>query len=253
MTIAGFDNFSFSADEITHTVYRKGNGPAVLLMHELPGMTKQCVAFAEAIAAQGFTVHMPLMFGVPGKMASVGVILKVCISREFQMFALGGKSPIVDWMRALGRKAHQDCGGPGIGAIGMCLTGNFVISLMVDDTVLAPVASQPSLPLGFSNAKKRSIGVPQEDVERAMRRGVPIMGLRFSGDFACTPLRFAAIRAAFGDQFREIVIDSSPGNPHGISKRAHGVLTQDFVDKEGHPTLDARRAVFAFLAERLKA
>jgi dienelactone hydrolase len=251
VAIPGFDDFVFADGDISHTVYRKGSGRAVVLMHELPGMVPQCITLAEAIAAQGFTVYMPLMFGRPGETAPLKFTLQLCISREFRMFSIGGKSPIVDWMRALASKAHTECGGPGVGAIGMCLTGNFVISLMADETVIAPVASQPSLPLGFSDEKKRHIGVPADDVAAAQKRGGPIMGVCFSGDPFCPPTRFDAIRAAFGKNFREIVIDSSPGNPHGIGKMAHAVLTRDFVDKEGHPTRQARDAVFAFLKERL--
>jgi dienelactone hydrolase len=251
VTIPGFDAFDFEASEIRHTVYRKGQGPAVLLMHELPGMVPSCITLAEAIAAHGFSVFMPLMFGAPGDNAPLRFTLRLCISREFRMFANGGKSSIVDWMRALCRRAHQECGGPGVGAIGMCLTGNFAISLMASPDVVAPVACQPSLPIGFSAAKRRSIGVPREDVDGALRHATPLLGLRFTGDSFCPRERFDSIRAAFGPRFREIEIESSPGNPHGIKKTAHSVLTLDFVDREGHPTHAAREAMFAFLKERL--
>ena len=103
-------------------------------------MTPECIALGEAIAASGFTVHLPLLFGEPGDNHPVFFIAKLCISREFRLFASGGGSPIVDWLRALCRKVKADCGGLGVGAIGLCLTGNFAISLMADDSVLALTA-----------------------------------------------------------------------------------------------------------------
>jgi hypothetical protein len=36
--LPGYESFEFPAHGITHTVYVRGQGPGVLLMHELPGM-----------------------------------------------------------------------------------------------------------------------------------------------------------------------------------------------------------------------
>lgn len=253
MSAPGFSEFAFADGDIEHRVFRTGDGPGVVIMHELPGMTKACTDFAEEVARE-FTVFLPLMFGKPGDYAPLRFLVRLCISREFRLFAHGGGSPIADWMRALCRKVHVECGGPGVGVIGMCLSGNFAISLMADPSVLAPVASQPSLPLGLSRRSKKALAITQAEMSGAMARaqsGATFLGLRFSEDRLCPRERFATLRQAFGPAFMEIEIDSSKGNRWGIRPNAHSILTDDFVDESGHPTREARDAVLAFLREKL--
>jgi len=254
MSAPGFSEFAFADGDIEHRVFRTGDGPGVVIMHELPGMTKACTDFAEEVARE-FTVFLPLMFGKPGDYAPLRFLVRLCISREFRLFAHGGGSPIADWMRALCRKVHVECGGPGVGVIGMCLSGNFAISLMADPSVLAPVASQPSLPLGLSRRSKKALAVTQAEMSGAMARaqsGATFLGLRFSEDRLCPRERFATLRQAFGPAFMEIEIDSSKGNRWGIRPNAHSILTDDFVDESGHPTREARDAVLAFLRQKLR-
>jgi len=254
MSAPGFSEFAFADGDIEHRVFRTGDGPGVVIMHELPGMTKACTDFAEEVARE-FTVFLPLMFGKPGDYAPLRFLVRLCISREFRLFAHGGGSPIADWMRALCRKVHVECGGPGVGVIGMCLSGNFAISLMADPSVLAPVASQPSLPLGLSRRSKKALAITQAEMSGAMARaqsGATFLGLRFSEDRLCPRERFATLRQAFGPAFMEIEIDSSKGNRWGIRPNAHSILTDDFVDESGHPTREARDAVLAFLRQKLR-
>jgi dienelactone hydrolase len=253
MPLTGFSEFAFSAGDIEHGVFRAGRGPGVVIMHELPGMTEACTAFAEEVARE-FTVFLPLMFGKPGDYAPLRSLARLCIGREFRLFARGGGSPIADWMRALCRKVHLECGGPGVGVIGMCLSGNFALSLMADPSVLAPVASQPSLPLGLSRRSREALAVTDAEMNAAIVRGnsgVTLLGLRFSDDRLCPRERFATLLQAFGPAFVQIEIDSSKGNRWDIRPDAHSVLTDDFVDESGHPTREARDAVLAFLRERL--
>jgi dienelactone hydrolase len=68
-----------------------------------------------------------------------------CVSAEFRAFGAGGSSPVTRWLRALANLAHSECGGPGVGAIGMCFSGNFALSMMLESSMLAPVLSQPAL------------------------------------------------------------------------------------------------------------
>ena len=255
MTLEGFREDSFTHDGKKRPVYRRGSGPGVVIMHEIPGIHPGVVSFALHVADAGFSVAMPLMFGRPGKPVSGGYIaaslLHVCISREFRLLTARESSPITEWLRALCRSLHAELGGRGVGAIGMCLTGNFALALMVDDAVMAPVLSQPSLPFPFGKSRRAGLHLSDEDLAIAKRRQVPIVGLRFTEDPACPAERFDRLRAEFGDLFEAVEIDSSPGNPYGIPRHAHSVLTLHLVDQDGHPTKQALDRVLAFFRERL--
>src|SRR5262245_18366180 len=127
--LEGFTKTQFTHDGKTRDVYRRGSGPGVLIMHEIPGIHPDVVRFAERVADAGFSVAMPHMFGTVGRELSAGYIvgemMRACISREFSVLAAHQASPITDWLRALARSLHAEIGGRGVGAIGMCLTGNF--------------------------------------------------------------------------------------------------------------------------------
>ena len=153
MPLQGFDQSQFSFQGKTCPVFRKGNGPGVVIIHEIPGITPQVERFASIVADSGFSVVMPHLFGTPGKKISAAYLgeqfLRACISKEFSVLSAGESSPITDYLRALCRQTHEELGGPGVGVVGMCLTGNFALSLFADDSVMAPVLSQPSLPFGI--------------------------------------------------------------------------------------------------------
>jgi dienelactone hydrolase len=255
MTLEGYREDSFTHAGKTRPVYRRGSGPGVVVMHEIPGMHPGVIAFANRVADAGFTVAMPLLFGTPGKPVSGGYIarelLHVCISREFRLLAARASSPITDWLRGYCRALHAELGGRGVGAIGMCLTGNFALALMVDDAVMAPVLSQPSLPLPFGKKRKAGLHISDSDLAIAKSRKVPVLGLRFTEDGACPKERFDHLRAEFDGLFEAIEIDSAEGNPHGITRDAHSVLTLQFVNRDGHPTKAALDRVLAFFRERL--
>ncbi len=254
----GFETTLFSALGTERTVYRRGTGPGVLVMHEIPGITPQVADFARRVADEGFSVAVPVLFGTPGKPLSngylAGQMIRACISREFHVLASHRSSPITDWLRELARTLHEEVGGPGIGAIGMCLTGNFALSLMMEPCLLAPVLSQPSLPFGVSAEKRAALHVTPEELANAKARsasGTTILGMRFSNDPLCRAERFKALRETFGAGFEGIEIDSSPGNAHGIAALAHSVVTTDLVDEAGHPTRVALDRVLTLFRERL--
>jgi dienelactone hydrolase len=145
---------------------------------------------------------------------------------------------VVTWLRALAATAHRECGGPGVGAIGMCVTDGFALAMAVDPAVLAPVVSQPGLPAPLTAAKRAGVGLDAADlvqVKARTGRGLCVLGLRFSADWGCPGERFATLRRELGGVFEGIEVDSSPGNPYGIPTRAHAVLTVDLVDAPGHP------------------
>jgi dienelactone hydrolase len=201
---------------------------------------------------------MPSLFGTPGQAVSMGYTLRTlagaCVAREFSALALNRTSPVIGWLRQLAAEAHAECGGPGVGAVGMCFTGGFALGMMVDDTMLAPVLSQPSLPFPLTPSRRRAVGISDADLARVKARaadGACLMGLRFTEDMAVPEARFDTLRRELGDAFIAIEIDSSKGNAHGIPRAAHSVLSEHLVDEPGHPTRDALDQVLAFFAERL--
>ena len=247
-----------SYERVRRTVFRGGSGPAVIVIHEIPGLHPLVVGFGRRVIAAGMTVYLPSLFGEPGRELSagytVGAIARACVSREFATWATRKTSPIVTWLRALARDAHAACGGPGVGAIGMCLTGGFALAMMVDNTVVAPVLSQPSMPFPVSRAHRCDLGISDADLAQVRARcaaGTPVMGLRFTGDWTSPAERFERLRQELGDRFIGIEIDSRPGNPHGIPRGAHAVVTGDLVDAPGHPTRIALDRVIGFFRERL--
>ena len=137
----------------------------------------------------------------------------------------------------------------------MCFTGGFALGMMIDEIMLAPVLSQPSLPFPVSPARRRAVGVSNADFARVKERaqqGACLMGLRFTKDPAVPAERFETLRRELGNAFIAVEIDSSKENPHGIPRAAHSVLTEHFVDEPGHPCRDALDQVLAFFAERLQ-
>jgi dienelactone hydrolase len=256
--LPGFSRSAFTADGETRAVFRRGTGPGVVVIHEVPGITPEVARFGTRVADAGFTVVMPSLFGTPGKPVSTGYIMsqiaRACVSREFKVLASRQASPITEWLRALARSLHVELGGKGIGAVGMCLTGNFALAMTVDDYLMAPVLSQPSLPGPLGRARRSALHISDEALSNLRRRtsdGLRVLGLRFTSDPACPAERFARLRDELGSAFEGIEIDSSPGNPQGVAQDSHSVLTTHLVDEEGHPTRAALDRVIGFLKERL--
>ncbi|MEM8922070.1 MAG: dienelactone hydrolase family protein [Actinomycetota bacterium] len=254
-----FTETTATYDGETKTVYRKGEGPGIVVMSEIPGITPPVADFARRLVDAGFTVAMPSLFGTPGRPRTNGYAIstftRACVSSEFTAMATGKTSPVIAWLRRLAADLHAECGGPGVGAIGMCLTGGFALGMMVEPAVVAPVLSQPSLPLPLGRRRQGDLGVSPDDLrvvtERVAGEPCPVLGLRFTNDPFVRPARFEQLRRQLGDGFVAVEIDSSPGNEHDIPKVAHSVVTEDLVDEPGHPTRDALEQVLAFFAERL--
>jgi dienelactone hydrolase len=257
--LAGWTAAPFSATGVTHDVYTRGSGPGVVLLPEIPGLIPAVMGLANHLVDAGFTVAVPSIYGQPGRPMSAGyalsTIAKACITREFMAFARRAERPIASYTRALARHLHSEVGGPGVGVIGMCFSGGFALAAAVEPAVLAPVASQPSVPFPVGSERKRDLGMSDRErdivAERVRTEGLCLLGLRFSEDSASPKDRFEAIEQTFGPGWRAIPIDSSPGNPAGIGKREHSVLTSADVERPGHPTNDARAQVTDFLRRRL--
>lgn len=239
-------------------VFWLGQGPGVVLMHEVFGLTDFVADFGRVIAKSGYTVFMPVMFGTPfpDKTGRALNALGLCINREFLLLARRTSSPITDWLRALCGEVHQRCGGPGVGAIGLCLSGGFVLSMMVDKSVIAPVMGEPSLPgslpIDCFKPSQAALGISPEELEIAKQRSqaedIPVIGLRFSDDWICPPRRFETLEQQF-PKFTKIVISSEPDNQYGIPTSAHSVLTEHYyvLGEYIKTNADPRQQVIAFL------
>jgi dienelactone hydrolase len=257
--LTGWTATPFRGAGYTHDVYQKGAGPGVILIPEIPGIHPGVLALGNHLVDNGFTVAMPSLFGVPGKPITVGytmpTIAKACIAKEFAAFATNKERPVALYLRALARDLNARTPGPGVGVIGMCFTGGFALAVAVDDSVLAPVLSQPSVPFPVTPAQRRDPGMSEAEmkivVNRAEKDGLCAIGLRFTGDKAVPGERFATLRARLGDAFEVIEIDSSPGNEHGFARMAHSVLTDQVRERDGHPAYEARKRVVEFLTARL--
>jgi dienelactone hydrolase len=239
----------------TRRVFVSGQGPAVIVMAEIPGIYPHVSRFARWVREAGFTVWMPNLFGEPGRPVSIlrglGVMARACISREFRAFAANQSSPVIDWLRALAAHAHPLCGGKGVGAIGMCFTGNFALSLMLEPVVRAPVLAQPSLPIGKRGGMHIAPGELAEVKARMEREDLSVLAYRFDGDAFCRAERFAAYQAALGDRFVGRVLPDSAANPDAPMKNPHSVVTYHLIDREGEPTRQARDEILAFFRARL--
>lgn len=252
--------FEFNDGRWTRPVYRRGQGPAVIVIHEMPGLHPLVVRFADRVAAAGMTAFLPCLFGQPGKPVSVGyavreILKALCVRREFEAWATDKSSPIVDWLRALSRKVHAECGGPGVGALGMCFTGNFALAMMTEPAVIAPVLAQPSLPLSLGAKRRAAMGVSPEEVACAKRRfqdeNLSMIGLRFHGDPHVRSERFATFKATFGDRFEAIELDPRDALP-AFGQPPHAPLTGNLRDDDpSGPTKRAEQRVLEFFRQRL--
>jgi len=218
----GWEHSEFTAAGITHGVFRRGSGPLVIVIHEIPGITPKVRRFAEEVVDRGFTVAMPILIGTPDRPATRGYLAstfaKVCVSSEFTTWAVGRTSPIIAWLRALGRSLHAEVGGSGIGAVGMCFSGGFALGMMVDELMRAPVLSQPSLPIAVGADRAGDLNLSPDDLEAVVQRaanGCEVLGLRFTGD-RMVGTRFETLRRLLGDAFIAVELPSSASSDHSV-------------------------------------
>ncbi|MEZ5238757.1 MAG: dienelactone hydrolase family protein [Microthrixaceae bacterium] len=251
--LADFGVTTFTHSGSTRDVYRRGEGPAVIVMAELPGITPKVADFARRVSDLGCTAVMPQLFGEPGRdpdpaahgpLGAAGTFLRgavpPCVSREFVVWATGRTSPVVTWLRALAAHEHERCGGPGVGAVGMCFTGGFALAMATDPRLVAPVLSQPSLPFAVGGRRSRNIDTSPEDLELVRQRcaaeeGFEVLGLRFRGDRFVPAERFGFLREQLGESFVAIELDDEDAAPEA-PMAPHSVLTEHLVDEEGEPT-----------------
>jgi dienelactone hydrolase len=270
--LEGFTSYKWSNEKISHDVYVIGDGPPVLVTHELSGMNATAVDFARRLAGEGFRVYLPHLFGKPLQAAAYSNSWRLCISREFGRLAAGKSAPITNWLRTLAQDMSTRHSNGRVGAIGMCLTGAFVIPLVIDPWVAAPVAAQPGVPfsttylytgLGGHGSWASQLNVSDEDLAAAGRRlkadNMRLLALRFEEDRICPRARLDRLREAFGDNLE---IEELGGASKAKGFR-HATLTTEF-DKAvaeyaklgqplppDHPVQQVLRRVVEFLRARL--
>jgi dienelactone hydrolase len=260
--LGDFEHRELTLLDQTKRTYVAGTGPAVIVMAEMPGISPQVARFARWVRDAGFTVYMPSLFGrdgtVPSADEGAAVFRRACVSREFRALGGNASSPVTTWLRALAREAHMECGGPGVGAVGMCFTGNFALTMMLEPAMLAPVLCQPALPLDAPGALEISGDDLAQVAERLEREDLSVEAFRFAGDPFCRAERFAAYRRALGSRFQETVIPDDAANPavppffEVHVPAAHSVVTVHLVDRAGEPTAAARDRILSFLQARLR-
>ena len=250
------DYFDFAAHGMAHPVLHAGTGPPVILMHELPGFVTEFWRLARWLEAAGFSVYAPALYDPQGSTLEelhmvhgrVAGMARACITREIRLFARTGGSPISDWLRALARELSSRHDGARVGAVGLCLSGNFAWSLAVEPSVNAAVAGEPALP--FNEAGGLHLEPGEVEALKA-RADLPVMALRFDGDPACKAERFAALEALLGERAMTRVLPDEAKNPKG-NPFPHAVLTKDLIAEDGQPTYEAAREVLGYLSARLK-
>ncbi|WP_068164422.1 dienelactone hydrolase family protein [Rhodococcus phenolicus] len=264
-----FDRVTFTHEGRTRAVFRQGTGPAVIVIAEIPGITPKVLEFARRVSAIGCTAVLPHLFGRPGRAYPnpevdgtlraagkfVDSIVPACISREFTVLATGRTSPVVTWLRALAAEEHHRCGGPGVGAVGMCFTGGYALAMATDDRLLAPVLSQPSLPYGITARQRHSIDISPDDLAKVRQRcahGLTVLGLRFRGDKTSPAERFDYLREQLGEAFVGVELDDSAADPTATLE-PHSVLTEHLIDEPGQPTREALDQVLDLFRTRLLA
>lgn len=237
----------------------------MIVLAEMPGISPQVLGFADRVVALGCTAVLPDLFGAAGRdplvedlatrLYNARTVAGACISAEFTAFATGRSSPVVTYLRALAKSEHARCGGPGVGVVGMCFTGGFGLAMAVEPCVLAPVLSQPSLPIGPTERHRRGIDCSEEDLwvvaSRCAKEGMRVIGLRFRGDPLVPGERFEFLRERLGDAFVAVELEQSDGHPRGPLPRHHSVLTADLIDEPGERTFEALQRVLDLFREKL--
>jgi dienelactone hydrolase len=238
-------------------LYRKGDGPAVLVLQELPGLTPATLRLVDDLADRGFRVYYPLLFGGYGESRSgLGQILRVCRTGEFHCLSKDKPAePLIAYIQSQVFPLMQREGASKTVVLGMCLTGPVGLALLPNPFVAGAVMSQPALPFAVGRARTESLGISDDERKEAVRSTKPILAFRFTKDCISPPERMSAYEHAFeqGQQITVMQFDSGPGNRFGISHEAHSVLTFPVRSSDpAHPANVAFNALVEFLNRALK-
>ena len=255
--LAGFEQFSFAAQDMCHAVYYTGDRkhPALLVLPEIAGFSPGMLLLVERLAKAQFQVYVPWLFGPFGRRAPVRNALRLCVSREFANLREGVSAPIASWLRALASHISQHNGEGRIGAIGMCLTGAFVIPLVIDPSVAAAVAAQPSAPMSLLHAafglraNERRLGalnVSAANIAEARARlssgQAQMLAMRCRADQICPHDKIERLQREFpvGLEVREY---GEPDDRNRLGERPHATLTKEYrLEADALPDHHSRQA-----------
>lgn len=252
-----YHRYRFEHGKISHDVWWRGDGPPVLLLHEMGGLDRRTIKLAEEIREAGFRVVAPVMVGPardePSMAGLAANMVRICVSWEVVALGQRRTSPIVGWLLALARAEQLATGGRLVGVVGMCMSGGFALGTAIDPSVGVAVVSQPSLPIawnvfGLLPGQKRDLGVSDADLGRLRRRRdageLCIRALRYEDDGLSPGDRLERLKTELGDA---VSLEQIPSRESGD----HPVLT-DAAAADGSD--DARAALqrtIALLKERL--
>jgi len=238
----------------------------LLVMSELAGFAPGLLMFADRLVKQGYQVYLPWLFGPFGKRTPLRNAMRLCISREFGYLRAGVSAPITDWLRALCSHISSENEDRTIGAIGMCLTGAFVIPLIINPVVKAAVAAQPSVPLsliykelGIKTPDLEALNVNNEHINLAKQRlnsgDAHLFACRFKADRVCPPEKLERLRKEFPVNL--VVREYGKDNwRNSLGKRPHATFTKEYritqYADDDHPSRVAFSDLLAFFKEHLR-
>lgn len=269
-SLSGYEQFHFSHNRIDHPVYHRGDRghPPILLLSELAGFAPGLLMFADRLVQHHYQVYLPWMFGSFAKRTPLRNAVRLCVSREFARLKAGVSAPITDWLRALSLYISVQNQNARLGAIGMCLTGAFVIPLIIDPQVKAAVAAQPSTPLSllyryFAIRTRiiKALNVSDEEIIAARQRlnegEVHMFACRFRADRICPSEKLERLQHEFpiGLEVKEY---GGVDWRNSLNRRPHATFTKEFriagedVD-DTHPSRQAFRDLICFLDKHLRA
>lgn len=266
-SLPGFDAFRFEATGLDHWVFRKGDRahPPVLVLQELPGIAPGLLMFVDRLAAAGFQIYLPWLFGPLGSRAPLRNLARLCVSREFAQLRAGTRAPVTDWLRALAGRVAADNQSAAVSAIGMCVTGAFVIPLLLEPGVRAAVAAQPSVPLSLryrvaglgGSASAGALNVSPDDLQAAAARlaqgETKLLAVRCAADRLCPPDKMRALAAALPQAGLTVREYGRAEDRNALGQRPHATYTREYRVADHGPAGVAARQAFADLLAFLRA
>lgn len=236
-----------SKDQGQIELFVKGEGPPLILLHELPGLAEKTFELGDYFVKAGFKVILPLLFGRAGDDNTLLGFAKICIRQELRDLWLGKDTRIVHLIQELAQRESQAANNAGVGVVGMCLTGNMVLALLLNNhgtrsPITAPVLAQPS----------SRYSAPALAAATNGEIGRPVMALRFEKDMICKRDNFNQLEKAFGAcpaaNGQRLIVRELEGKGNSTLTYQYNPCNVDVRTKE---KIDARKEVVLFLKQQI--